>query len=62
MSSNVHAFKLSDVKRAVRALQEVGLKIARVILDGGRIEFITADDSRVQAAGGETAEDVKKLL
>jgi hypothetical protein len=62
MSRGVHSFKLAEVKRAVRALQEVGLKIARVILDGGRVEFVTADDPKIRTAGGETAEDVRKLL
>ena len=61
MSRGVQTYRLNEVKRAVRALQEAGVKIARVVFDGGRFEIVTADDSKAKA-GGETPEDVKKLL
>lgn len=51
----------TQVKRAVRALTAAGLKVARVIYDGDRIEFVTADDPKISAPA-ETPEDIKKLL
>jgi hypothetical protein len=51
----------TKVKRTVRALRAVGLKVARVIYDGDKIEFVTADDPKT-IAPAETAEDIKKLL
>ena len=61
MSRAAHAFKLTEVKRAARALQQAGVKIARVTIEGGKVEFITAEDSQSKAAS-ETPDDLKKLL
>jgi hypothetical protein len=49
------------MKRAARALQQMGVKIERVAVERVRVESITADDSKPKAAG-ETTEEVKKLL
>jgi hypothetical protein len=43
MSRGVQAFRLTEVKRAARALRQAGVKIARVTIEGGKVEFITAD-------------------
>jgi hypothetical protein len=61
MSRGVHAFRLTEVKRAARALQQAGVKIARVTIEDGKVEFITAEDPKAKA-GNETPEDVTKLL
>jgi len=61
MSRGAQAFRLNEVKRAVRAMQEAGVKIARVAFEGGRFEIIMAEDSKSKA-GNETPDDVKKLL
>jgi hypothetical protein len=60
MSRGVQKYRPNEVKRAVRALQEAGIKIASVAFEGGRFEVVTAEDE--PKAGGETSEDVKKLL
>jgi hypothetical protein len=49
------------MKRAARALQEMGIKIEKVAVERGRVEFYTAEDPKPKATG-ETSEDVKKLL
>ena len=53
---------LTEVKRAARALQQAGVKIARVTIEGGKVEFITTDGDPEPKATVETSEDVKKLL
>jgi hypothetical protein len=61
MSRGVQKYRSSEVKRAVRALQEAGVQIARVAFEGGRFEIVTVEDPKPKA-GDETSEDVKKLL
>jgi hypothetical protein len=61
MSRGTQNFRLTEVKRAARALQAAGVKIARVSIDGGKVEFITSEDPKSKATG-ETSDDVKKLL
>ena len=61
MSRGVQKYRPNEVKRAVRALQEAGIKIARVAFEDGRFEVVTADEPKLRA-GSETSEDVKKLL
>jgi len=61
MSRGVQKYRPNEVKRAVRALQEAGLKVSRVAFEGGRFEVVTAEDPKPQA-GKETPDDVKKLL
>ena len=61
MSRGVQKYRSNEVKRAVRALQEAGVKIARVAFEGGRFEIVTTDDPKPKA-GNEIPEDVKKLL
>ena len=43
MSRGVQKYRSSEVKRAVRALQEAGVQIARVAFEGGKFEIITAE-------------------
>jgi len=61
MSRGVQKYRPNEVKRAVRALQEAGIKIARVAFEDGRFEVVTADEPKPKA-GNENYEDVKKLL
>jgi hypothetical protein len=61
MSRGVQKYRPNEVKRAVRALQEAGIKIARVAFEGGRFEVVTADDAKAKVSG-ETADEVRKLL
>jgi hypothetical protein len=61
MPSGPQNFTLKEMKRAARALQEMGIKIEKVAVERGRVEFYTAEDSKLKTAG-ETSEDVKKLL
>jgi hypothetical protein len=61
MSRGVQSFRLTEVKRAARALQAAGVKIVRVTLEGSKVEFITAEDSKPKTPS-ETPEDVTKLL
>jgi hypothetical protein len=61
MSRGTQTYRRNEVKRAVRALQEAGVKIASVAFEDGRFEIVTAEDSKPKA-GNETPEDVKKLL
>jgi len=56
MSRGVQAFRLTEVKRAARALQAAGIKIARVTVEGGKVEFITSE-GQVEALKAETATD-----
>jgi hypothetical protein len=43
MAKGVQAFRASEIKRAVEALQKSGVKIARVSFENGRFDIITAD-------------------
>ena len=54
MSHGTQKYKLTEVKRAVRALQEAGVKIARVAFESGRFEVITAD-GQAEIPNTETA-------
>jgi uncharacterized protein YjlB len=47
MSSRPSNFRRNDVKRAVQAVQEAGLKVARVELHGGKVLIIPAGDEEV---------------
>ena len=42
MSRGPHTFTVNELKRAARGLQAVGVKIERVILEKGKIEFVTS--------------------
>jgi len=61
MSRGVQKYRSSEVKRAVRALQEAGVQIARVTFEGGKFEIVTAENPRPKS-GNESPEDLKKLL
>jgi len=62
MSTGAQAFRLTEVKRAYRALRDLGVKVSRVVLDGSRVEFITADDPSAQRISCTTAEDARNAL
>jgi hypothetical protein len=47
MSTCPSNFRRTDVKRAVQAVQEAGLKVARVELHGGKVLIIPAGDEEV---------------
>lgn len=51
MSRGIQKYRSSEVKRAVRALQEAGVKIARVAFEDGKFEIVTAEDPKPKAAG-----------
>jgi hypothetical protein len=61
MSRGTQTYRRNEVKRAVRALQEAGVKIASVAFEGGKFEIVTAEDPKPKT-GNETPDDVKKLL
>ena len=61
MSRGTQTYRLNEVKRAVRALQEAGVKIAGVAFEGGKFEIVTAENPRPKS-GNESPEDLKKLL
>jgi hypothetical protein len=56
-----HNFRIVDVKRAIRATREEGIKIGRIIITKSGIEIVP-DDGKSAASDGDTPEDVKKLL
>ena len=44
MSLGQHTFRITDIRRAVRAVRESGLKVVRVTIDRrGRIDVTTSD-------------------
>jgi hypothetical protein len=49
MSTCPSNFRRTDVKRAVQAVQEAGLKVARVELHGSKVLIIPADDESAVA-------------
>ena len=49
MSRGVQKYRSSEVKRAVRALQEAGVQIARVAFEDGRFEIVAAEDPKPKA-------------
>jgi len=53
---------LLEVKRAYRALQDLGVKVSRVVLDGSRVEFVTADDPLAKVTSDMTPHDVRKAI
>jgi hypothetical protein len=54
MSRGPQAFRLTELKRAARALQQAGVKIARVTIERGKVEFVTAN-GQAEASKTETA-------
>ncbi len=50
MSASASHFRENDVKRAVRAVQAAGLKVARVELNGGKVTIVPADDESAEVA------------
>jgi hypothetical protein len=50
MSRSDQKYRLTEVKRAVRALQEAGLKIDSVVFEGGRFRVVTAGDLKSKTA------------
>jgi hypothetical protein len=54
MAKGVQAFRANEIKRAVDALQESGVKIARVSFENGRFDIIAAD-GEAMAPKPETA-------
>jgi hypothetical protein len=61
MPSGPQKFTLKEMKRAYRALQQMGVKVERVAVERGRVEFITSDGPKPNSTG-ETPEDTKKIL
>jgi hypothetical protein len=43
VSRGIQAFRLTEVKRAARALQAAGIKISRITFEDGKFEFITKE-------------------
>jgi anion-transporting ArsA/GET3 family ATPase len=56
MPSGPQNFTLKEMKRAARALQEMGIRIKGVAVERGRVEFITAEDPLAPAKVKATAE------
>jgi len=62
MSTGAQAFRLTEIKRAYRALRDLGVKVSSVVIDGGRVEFVTADDPGATGTAGITVEDARKAV
>jgi hypothetical protein len=53
-------FRRTDVKRAVQAVQEAGLKVARVELPGGKVLIIPAGDEEVVADSNNSFDKIMR--
>jgi hypothetical protein len=49
MSKRPSTFKKTDIRRGVEALKSAGLKVVRVVIEGGKLTLVTA-----QGDTGET--------
>jgi hypothetical protein len=62
MSSQPSNFRRTDVKRAVQAVQEAGLKVARVELHGGKVLIIPAGDERGMSPSDDSNNSFDKIM
>lgn len=50
MSKGPSSFRKADIKRGVEALKSAGLKVARVVIEGGKVTLVTAGNDTGEVA------------
>jgi len=55
MSKGPSTFRKADIKRGVEALKSAGLRVSRVVIEGGKLTLVTTDGD----TGEVTVEEIK---
>jgi hypothetical protein len=56
MSKGPSTFRVTDVRRAVKATESAGLKVGRIELSPGKIIIVPANGAPSQASGSSTGD------